>query len=206
MADATTAPPPIQPPPGLVDSTPAGGWRVTSYDPASATAAKAETTGYTPEAYTVGAKQTVAGQIKDIIDQGSPLMEQAQAQARAQMNARGLINSTAAVSAGNRALYEVAMPIATADAATHDRAATNTTTAQNTALGFKAAADNTAGLQDAAAETQTSQFNAGQSNASLPPTSSLCRRWSPPINSRCRRWLGPSTWPRSTRKARSRPS
>jgi hypothetical protein len=165
------APPPAPtpaPPPGLVNSATQGGSSdVTQWNPAAATAAKAETSGYTPEAYTVGSKQTVAGQIKDIIDQGSPLLEQAQAQARAQMNARGLINSTTAVTAGNRALYDVAMPIASADAATYDRAATNTTTAQNTALGFKAAADNTAGLQDAQLGTQTSQFNASSTNTAL---------------------------------------
>lgn len=165
-----TPTPQPQPPPGLINTAPGKEGATIGYNPASAEASKAATTGYTPEAYTVGSKQTVAGQVRDIINEGSPLLEQAQAQARAQANARGLINSTTAVTAGNRALYDVAMPIASADAATYDRAATNTTTARNTALGFEAGAKNVAGLQDAAAETQTSQYNAGQANAALSQT------------------------------------
>lgn len=156
------------PPPGLINTAPpGGGLMVSNWNPASATAATTDSTGYTPEDYTVGAKQTVAGQIKDIISEGSPLLEQAQAQARAQANQRGLINSSMAVTAGNKALYDTALPIASADAQTYDRAAANTTTARNTAAGFKAGAENTASLQDSAAETQTSQFNAGAKNTSL---------------------------------------
>lgn len=164
------------PPPGLINSSPTGGGpavttytptAVTTYNPAAATAEQAKTTGYAPEAYTVAPNQTVAGQLKDIIAAGSPLMEQAEATARDQMNARGLINSSQAITAGQSAVIGAAMPIAAADAGTFDRAATNTTAARNTALGFKAGAENTAGLQDAAARTQTSQFNAGQSNAAL---------------------------------------
>lgn len=175
---------PVTPPPGLINSAvqnpvSGGSSDVVQYNPAAATAAKAETTGYAPEAYTVAPNQTVAGQLKEIIASGSPLMEQAKTYAREQMNSRGLINSSQAISAGHSAVIGAAMPIASADAQTYDRAAANTTTARNTALGFKAAADNTAGLQDAAAQTQTSQFNAGQTNASLSEASqSANKMWS----------------------------
>lgn len=161
------APPPASPP-GLIDTGAVGTQPgVTGYNPAQATSAPTSSTGYTPEAFTVTPKQTVAGQVKEILDAGSPLLEQAQAKARQAANARGLINSTTAVTAGNRALYDVAMPIATADAATYERAATNTTGAKNTAAAFGAGAENTASLQDAQLETQTNQFNAGATNTSL---------------------------------------
>jgi hypothetical protein len=140
---------------------------VTGYNPASATATNATSTGYNPNAFQVTPDQTVAGQIKNIIAAGSPLMTQAEANAKSQMNARGLINSSQAVTADQSALYSAATPIATADAATNAAAATNTTNAQNTAAAAQAAASNTAGLQNSQLGTQTSQFNAGQTNASL---------------------------------------
>lgn len=156
---AATQPPPglINAAPGMTDTTPGtssvgSGAPVTSYTPDSATA-----TTYTPKAYTVDpATQTVAGQIRGLIDAGSPLLDQAEASARNQMNARGLINSTQAITAGQSALYNAALPIAQADAQTYDKAATNTTTAENTAGG-----------QNSQLQTQTSQFNTGQTNAAL---------------------------------------
>ena len=150
VTDTTPAPPP----PGLINTgttAPGSGPAVTSYNAQQATATEAK-----PEAYTVAPNQTVAAQLKGIIDSGSPLMQQAEARARDTMNARGLINSTQAITAGQSAVIGAAMPIATADAATYDRAAANTTTARN-------AAD----LQTAQLKTQTSQFNAGQTNAAL---------------------------------------
>ncbi len=112
--------------------------------PEDATAAKATTQGYTPEASTVTDKQTVQGQIESIIDSGSPLMERAEANARRMLNQRGLINSTAAVNAGLTAVLDAAVPIAAADAQVHERAATATTAAQNRALEFGVGAKNTA--------------------------------------------------------------
>lgn len=177
------APPPVpSPPPGLINTAPglanttpgtppsgapASGAPVTGYTPAQAQASTATSTSYDPKAFTVGNNQTVAGQIKGLIDQGSPLLEMAEANARKQMNARGLINSTQAVTAGQKALYEAALPIASADAATYDRAAANTTTAENRALEFDATAQNNASLANAQLTTQNEQFNAGQTNAAL---------------------------------------
>jgi len=54
------------------------------------------------------------------------LMQQARATSLGQMNERGLINSSMAITAGNKAVYDAAMPIAQADAATYqDTAKTN---------------------------------------------------------------------------------
>lgn len=160
----TQAPPPVAP--GLVNTTPGSttttpgttpagaappGSPVTSYAPATADA-----NGYTATPYTVAPEATVASQLKGIIDSGSPLMQQAEANARAQVNQRGLVNSSIGITAGQSAVLGAALPIAQADAATYDRAATNTANAQNTEKQFQAGA-----------ETQTGQFNAGQFNAAL---------------------------------------
>ena len=182
MPDLLPPPVPPAPPVGLINAapgnvnttpgtTPAGatppGSPVTSYNPAAATAATANSTGYTANPFGVDAKATVASQLKGIIDSGSPLMQQAEANARNQMNARGLINSSQAITAGQSAVIAAATPIATTDAATYDRNAAATTAANNAAAQFGAAAINTGGLQDAAAQTQTNQYNAGQQNAAL---------------------------------------
>lgn len=170
MADATTqsTAPPATPPPGLINQTPAGGGAsVTGYNPGTATATPATSTGYTASPYTVTPNQTVASQLKGIIDSGSPLMQQAEAHARDQANARGLINSTQAITAGQSAVIGAAEPIAAADASTYATAANNTTTAENAAKSFGAGASNTKELQNSQLETQNSQFNAGQQNAEL---------------------------------------
>lgn len=94
--------------------------------------------------YTVSPDQTVASQVDKLIAENSPLMQRATADARDQAQARGLMNSTMATTAGEAALYDKAMPIATADAATYDRAATNTATAKNQMEQFNVGARNTA--------------------------------------------------------------
>lgn len=124
---------------------------VAGYNPSSATAY-----GAAPSAFTVAPNQTVSGQISNIIASGSPLMQEATANANQQMNQRGLINSSQAITAGQSALYQAAEPIAAADAQTYAQAATNTTQAQNAAS-----------LQNAQTQSQTSQFNAGQINSAL---------------------------------------
>jgi hypothetical protein len=136
----------------------------TSYTPQAAQSSNATTVGTTPNPFAVTPNQTVSGQISNIIASGSPLMQQAEANANEQMNQRGLINSSQAITAGQNALYTAAEPIAAADANTYATAATNTTTAQNAALAAEAAAKNTASATNAQLETQNSQFNAGAAN------------------------------------------
>lgn len=82
--------------------------------------------------WTPGTNETVQGQVKSIVDQNSPLMQQAATRADQQMNKRGLLNSSMAVGAGQAALYDAALPIASADAATHVAAARDNTQARNT--------------------------------------------------------------------------
>lgn len=107
----------------------------------------------TPAAYAVTPEQLTSSNVSKIISQDSPLLQQAQARAAQKANARGLLNSSMAVTAGESALYDAALPIASADAATQERAATNTVNAQNTA-----------NLTNAQINTSTSQFNAQAGN------------------------------------------
>lgn len=123
----------------------AASYKAASYDPASGTASP----------FTVNRNSTVAGQVEDIIASGSPLMQQAEAKARETMNARGLMNSSMAVSAGESGLIDRALPIASQDAATYATAGRDTTLAKNAMEQFNVGQANAAG-----------QFNAGQDNAS----------------------------------------
>ena len=76
-----------------------------------------------PKQWNVTEDQTVEGRIGRIIGAGSPLQEQAKARSLEAAGARGLANTSMAVTAGESALYDSAMPIAQADAATAARAA-----------------------------------------------------------------------------------
>lgn len=122
---------------------------VTSYNPAQASASDANAV-----ATKVPTNATVSSQLNDIISSGSPLMRQAQTNAQNQMQQRGLINSSTAITAGQSAVLAAATPIAEQDAATYATAAQQT-----------AAAKNAAALQNSSLQTSTSQYDAGQTNA-----------------------------------------
>jgi len=59
---------------------------------------------------------SVQGQLTNILDAGSPLQDRAATRAAQMMNSRGLLNSSMAVTAGQSALYDAALPIAQQDA------------------------------------------------------------------------------------------
>ncbi len=67
--------------------------------------------------------QTVEGRISRLTDPNNPVTIQARTRALQSANARGLINSSMAISASDAAAYDAAIPIATADAATFAKAA-----------------------------------------------------------------------------------
>lgn len=76
-----------------------------------------------PTNWNVTGNQTVAGQVRDLIAEDSPLQQQARTRAMQDANRRGLMNSSMAVQAGQAAMYDAALPIAQADAATQARSA-----------------------------------------------------------------------------------
>lgn len=121
----------------------------------------ATTTNWAPDA-----NQTVQGQVANITDSGSPLMDRAATKAMQTMNGRGLLNSSMAVQAGQAALYDAALPIAQQDANTFatagkrnadaaDSTSQFNATAQNKVLGDQVAAGVTGAQQEAGFRQQT---------------------------------------------------
>lgn len=107
---------------------------------------------------------TVQGQITGIIDANSPLMQQAARRANEAANARGLLNSSIAVGAGQEAVMDRALPIATQDANTYTNTRLANQNSTNAGLQFSAAAENQASQTNATLGTDTSQKNAAAAN------------------------------------------
>ena len=125
-----------------------------------------QTTQWTPTA-----DQTVAGQIKNIIAEDGPLAQMNKANAEQDMNRRGLINSSMAVGAGQKALYESALPIAQQDAATMANAgqfnanSTNALQSQSNTIRQQTATSNFQVAADQAKMDLDNQFKASMVNA-----------------------------------------
>lgn len=107
----------------------------------------------TPTQLNVGAQQTVQGQLANINNPNSPIIMAARNGANQQANANGLLNSTMAISAGDAAAYNAAIPIAEQDATTYNNAAAANASAANTF-----AVDNQNAINTA------NQYNAGSTN------------------------------------------
>jgi len=112
--------------------------------------------------WTVDRNQTVQGQAYDVIDKDSPLMQQARARAMQQMNERGLVNSSFAVQAGQDAVMDRALQIATPDAATYANSAQFNANATNTANMFNAGQSNQYSLADRELAQKQAQFDRTQ--------------------------------------------
>lgn len=130
-------------PTGLINTQATPQAPAAGYTGAEATAANWE----------VKPNQTVQSQIKAIIDDNSPLMQQAETRALQGANKRGLMNSSIAVGAGQSALYDAAAPIAAADAATFARAGE-----------FSAGAEQQVGLANQSSKNTADQFTAASTN------------------------------------------
>lgn len=121
--------------------------------------------------WTPTADQTVAGQIKNIIAEDGPLAQMNKANAEQDMNRRGLINSSMAVGAGQKALYESALPIAQQDAATMANAgqfnanSTNALQSQSNQIRQQTATSNLQVAADQAKQDLDNQFKASMVNA-----------------------------------------
>lgn len=99
---------------------------------------------------------TVEGRLQNLIHAGSPLITMAETKTKQDANARGLMNSSMAVQAGQAATYQAALPIAQQDAQTAAQFGLANQGATNAARQFSSASQN-----------QAAQFNAGQSNQIL---------------------------------------
>lgn len=155
----------VEPNSGLLTVGNAGpGSNVTAYNPSQATATPAAATTYDPSKYTVTPDQTVQGQTAKIVGDDSVLMQQARTRANQDAQAKGLLSSSLAVGAGQNAVIQNALPIASQDASTYNQAMTNTANAENVAKGFGAGAQNQASLNNSGILTQNAQVNAQSQN------------------------------------------
>lgn len=129
------------------------------YQAASTTAAQtgaAKAADFAPGTATTGSvteDQTVQGRIRGIVDENSPLQQQAATMAKQSANQRGLLNSSMAVTAGQDALYRSALPIAQQDADTYRQQAARNQDAQNQY-----------GIANLQERSQTSRFNVSEAN------------------------------------------
>jgi hypothetical protein len=130
--------------------------------PAAAAAAEASTA--TAATRAVDDNELMSTQVNKIIAQDSPLMQQAGTEAKKQANARGLLNSSMAVQAGQEAVMNKAMPIAQYDAGVNtnvlDKNLSNT---QQTNV-FNAGQTQDVSKFNANNQQQNNQFNAGEAN------------------------------------------
>lgn len=104
------------------------------------------------------AQDTTSGQLQRIMAEDNPLMQQARAQAKQGMAARGLVNSSMAQGAGVAAMLEKATPIAAADASTYFNQGITNQNAANTGGQFNAGQQNAFGLQKGAQTFQAGQL------------------------------------------------
>lgn len=132
--------------------------------PATYSATMGTSSGYDPEKWTIDPKQTVAGQVNDVVAAGGLLQRQAEARSNLKMNSRGLLNSSLAIGAGQSALYDAALPIASADAQVNAQAANFNANAANAAKQFTASAANQQGLVNQEATNRASEFGASATN------------------------------------------
>jgi hypothetical protein len=70
----------------------------------------------------VAPNETVQGQLKGLITENAPFIQQARTNTMGEYNRRGLLNSGQAVSAGEQAAYAAALPVAAADADKYSKA------------------------------------------------------------------------------------
>ncbi len=120
-------------------------------------------------------QSTVQGQVAQIIKAGSPLQTLADTRSKQQQNAKGLLNSSMAVQAGQTALYDSVMPIATQDANTFATAGQYNAGnkqqmeianmgSKNQGLEFSAGAKNKVMADNSALQTNVNLANAGETN------------------------------------------
>lgn len=125
---------------------------------------QAQASTYTPTQQTVSDKSTVQNQLAGITAQDSALNQLARTDANKQAARRGLLNSSIAVGAGQKAVLQSALPIAQQDANIYAGADAANAQFANSAGQFNASAQNNASNLNAQLGTQVGLAN---QNASL---------------------------------------
>jgi hypothetical protein len=150
--------------PEFTTSSALPGSNAAGYTPPTATATPATASTYDPSKYVVTPDQTVEGRAANLVKDDSVLMQQARVRANQDAQSKGLLSSSLAVGAGQNAVLDKAVPIASQDAAAYNAAMTNTMNAENAAKNFGAASKNQASLANAQLETDVSKTNAGMAH------------------------------------------
>lgn len=125
----------------------------------------------TTKQWAPSADQTVAGQMDKIIATDSPTQQRAAVRADQQMNARGLVNSSMAVGAGQAAVMDAALPIAQQDASTaanreqFNASAENTLQAQSNSIRQQTATSNLSVAADLVKQNFDNTFKTSLANA-----------------------------------------
>lgn len=119
-----------------------------------------------PEAslWDVDKNSTVQGQIANITESGSPLMQRAETRALQNANKRGLANSSMAVTAGQAALYDAALPIAQQDANTFAQSGQYNAGARNEVSRDNSQIQTQVNLTNAGARNEAAAFGADAAN------------------------------------------
>ena len=125
-------------------------------------AATGKGSNYTADQRDVGAKSTVKGQMEGLLSEGSRYLDIARQNSAQQSNKRGLLNSSMAAGAGERAAIEAAMPIATQDASTYNNQSLTNQGANNRSMEYNAGNNQQMTLANMESQNQAGQFNAGQ--------------------------------------------
>lgn len=106
-----------------------------------------------PTKWNVTPNQTAAGLVTQYTNPNSPIIQSAMTRAREQQNANGTLNSSMAETAGTKAAYDAAIPLAQQDAQTYSKAA-----------GYNADESNQFAVQNATFQNQAGQSNANAQN------------------------------------------
>lgn len=112
----------------------------------------------------VNPNELVSNQIADITKQDSPLLQQTQARAFQNANARGLLNSSMANESALGAVLDRAVPIASANAATISNVANQNLANNQQTQTFNAQQTQNNNQFNAQQEQQNNQFNATEAN------------------------------------------
>lgn len=111
-------------------------------------------TSYEAPTREVTRDETVLGQLDRVLADDSPLIQRARARATEYANQRGLVNSTMAAQAGEAAAIDASLPVASADASTYGRVASDNQALTASARQFGATAANQAGTINATAANE----------------------------------------------------
>ena len=117
---------------------------------------------YTANTNTFDEANGTAGRVDSIIAKDSPLMQRAASKANQTMNARGLMNSSMAVGAGQAAVMDAAVPIASTDAQLFSQQKLANQTSLNDAARANAEMRGTIGMKGVDLKEQGRQFDVSE--------------------------------------------